>query len=172
LFRNDGSSTLSINIFDGYGSVVALRKTYGAVTIIQNQWKVEAVTTNGIEIIANQTFDSDTGWWALKAGTTIGSGVCTITSGGDADYMKLMKTGIATIGKKYKLVFDAKQVSGTGRFTAGNGYTKVLDRKITVGTFDTYECVFTSAGLDRINFGGNVSGDVFELDNVSMQEVI
>ena len=69
----------------------------------------------------NSTFASDTGWWTRQQDSiTIADGVAHFTA--VANGIRLYKSGLLTVGKKYKLVYTIKNFSAGGCKWGGQGY--------------------------------------------------
>lgn len=134
----------------------------------------------GSELVTNGTFSVDANWTKENSpATAIAGGIATVTAQGNLSastgFWSLYQTGVFTVpgsSKNYKLVFTARQVSGTGNFQVAEGHTKRFDQAIT-GTMTTYTVYFTEGPTyNQLVIGGATSGDVFEVDNVSLKEVL
>jgi hypothetical protein len=176
LFYNENAgSVLSIDLLRASGSITPTKLSSSNITVLRNNWVTVATPSLGAEIIGNTDFTLDE-WWGTKGvGTSISDGVANIVglediAGGGA-YWSLRKDTILTVGKTYRLVFDARQLTGEGYFQIGESYTPMFDRQISAN-WDTYEIVHTVATYAHLAIGGRGNGDTFELDNISLKEVL
>ena len=138
--------------------------------------------------------------WDTLADTSIGSGIATIkalgTMTGGPSKWSLSQNNVFPhsdpgttppqgtpgngFGEVFEITFRARQITGTGDFQVGMGYVVFFDKPIT-DTFKTYKVRFkkpyrtdpaAAAKLDHINFGGSTGNDVFELDSVSVRNLV
>ena len=133
---------------------------------VQNADNVEKITD-----VRDREFSEDTGWWTKQAGWSITSGVMRYDGTGGTSFIRTGNFSI-TNSKWYKLTLSV--ISNT----AGSGLNTIfLLNQIISSTHlapGVYEFIFkctegtsTSAGL----FIYGRSGEVLEIDNVSVQEV-
>jgi hypothetical protein len=158
------------------------------------------------ELVRNSNFTGSQGPsatntldWDTKAGTTIGSGIATITAidniGVNTNNWSLRQDDVfphsdpgtspspGTPGNGFNEVFEitfrAKQTTGTGDFQVGMGFLKFFDEQIT-DTFKTYKVRFkkpykTGNVGEHAHFivlGGSSINDVFELDSISVRNLV
>jgi hypothetical protein len=126
-------------------------------------------------IVKNGGFDSDT-YWVKMTGTTIGSGIATVTALGDilagAALWSLKQIPNENIlnGDVVNVSFKARRVSGTGNMQMGFAYEAYFTNSLT-STMTTYSFQMTRtviAANYNLVFGGVTNGDVFEIDDVSI----
>ena len=138
----------------------------------------EYVEVTGTELVMNGDFATGVAW-GIQNGTTISGGIANVIAKGNlastsANWV-LYQSGVLAPSKFYKVVFDARQTTGTGSFLSGNGYANIFNQAITT-SWAQYEYILptsasTTYGKNFIIFGGVTLNDVFEVDNVSVIEV-
>jgi len=133
----------------------------------------------GGEIVTNGTFDSDISNWtdfdSARGDASWSNGRLRIdnTTGTGNYYIK--QTASFESGKLYKIQFDHFLISGTE--TQGNFYFDASDQfdlsKSTHKVGDTYT-LYASPSANRSYFiiGDGDFGDIFELDNITIKEVL
>ena len=138
--------------------------------------------------------------WRTLANTTIGSGIATVTALGNigstgANWAlnqldvfphvdRGTDPGIGTPGNGFNEVFEvtfrARQTVGSGQLQVGEGYKKFFEKQIT-NEFKTYKVRFTrrfdtnptiNKNSDRLVIGGVTINDVFEIDNISVKNLV
>ena len=132
-------------------------------------------STAGSEEVTNGSFDTDSDWAKLN-GSTISGGIATVVAGGNIEAGSgswSLNQSVFQQNKTYQVTFKARQVSGRGKFQAGRDYYFFIDKVIT-SSFVEYSFTINSESINwnsNLTFGGRTSGDVFEIDNVSVKEV-
>lgn len=129
----------------------------------------EMQSSSAVEKITNsddRDFSSDTGFWTLGTGWSIGSGVL---SGSVASYAEIRSTKITTAGRWYKLTFTILNY-GSGGVRIGLGGVGGSTTKSGNGTYTHY---IKATGSNYTYLIGYGSGGTFEgdIDNVSVQEL-
>ena len=146
----------------------------GKVGTMRYRTGTEYVEVNGVELVTNGDFATDTGW-TKDTGWAIGGG----TANGTAAVTPLYQTVSGfTAGSKYRVRFEVTAVT--------SGYIRVYAYVGASGTFTnifsttslttgTYEGVFEFGGANKIlRFYGSVSstgGFTGSIDNISVLEV-
>ena len=152
----------------------SIRNVLGIVTDELKMWlPFENSEVLGEDVIINGDFSSgNTGWLGDDAtlDTSGGKGKVTATSSTEAG-IKTVATINLVQGKTYNLKFDV--LSATGNFTSG---TIKEYSSHTVGTWDglgSYDITFTyQSSSSQLRWLKSVSsGDILEIDNVSVKEV-
>ena len=156
-----------------WGNTIQTASSIGTSTeMIQGQFNL---TKLGDELVTNGSFDTDSDWVKLN-GSTISGGVARVVAGGNIEAGTdrwSLKQSVFQKNKTYQITFKARQVSGSGKFQAGRDYYFFIDEVIT-SSFKEYSFTINSGSLNwtaYLTFGGRTSGDVFEVDNVSVKEV-
>lgn len=135
--------------------------------------------TLGSEEVTNGDFSSDT-VWTKNGGSTISGGIGNLIASGGIDltgsnWSFWQETGMLEDGSTtYKLVMDVRQTGGSGNFQAGRGFEISFDQAVT-GSWVTYEATLTatsSTNGSRCTFGGATAADTFEVDNISIKEIL
>ena len=123
---------------------------------------VKPVKTFGSELVTNGTFDTDSNW-TKGTGWSISGGKAIKTSGTGSALSQTVPT--TTVGKKYKLTFDAIVTSGV----ANAGLYGVTIPNFT--TTGSQEHIITATSTSGFEFfaASNFNGSI---DNVSVKEVI
>ena len=122
-------------------------------------------STAGVEEVVNGDFATDTDWskgggWTISSGKAIYDG-----TGGTSS---LSQTGVIEVDKFYKLSIDVISNEGSGNNTIFLGGFMLNVSHLEVGTHVFYgQTTNTNVNL---NVYGR-SGEVFEIDNVSVKEV-
>lgn len=133
------------------------------------------------EFIVDGDMSSDVNW-SLLNGSTISGGIANVIANGsvgsDPGNWSLQQVDVRSTvdypNKVYLLQFDARRVSGTGNLQVSERYG-VMAEFMPSGTLTTYSFIYTSStsGADNdIVFGGRTASDVFEIDNVSLKEIL
>lgn len=127
------------------------------------------VTGNGavekITATADRDFSSNTGWWSMTAGVTIGSGVCNIKSTvGENQY--ILKTSLTTVGKWYKFNYDIKR-NASGNLAIESWADIALESTVGDGKSKIFNAGATTFILKR---SGGIVCDV-DVDNISLEEL-
>ena len=160
---------------DGSADMDVTRATAG--TRVDENGLVNYAEVLGSEEVTNGDFDTDSDWAKLN-GSTISGGVGNVIAGGsignsDANF-SLTQNSVFDANKTYKVKFKARKMSGNGNLQVGRDYIAFFDQTIT-SSFVEYEITFFTNPIGIFSgglvFGGRVSGDVFEIDNVSVKEV-
>lgn len=135
----------------------------------------EVQTAGAVEKITNaadREFSSDTGFWTKTGDTLIDSGVCTFTGLGALNYSSsywcLKKNRAVNTNKYFRITVDVKLISGAGDFYIGFGYQYFIIN--VTSSSQTYTLTVKSSIYDDISVGG-ATGSVFEIDNISYQEL-
>jgi len=151
------------------------RSTSG--TRVNSSGLIETANVLSSELVTNGGFDTDSDWNKLN-GSTISGGFGTVIAGGNVEAgssnWSLNQNTVFSANKKYKVNFRARQTSGSGKFQASRDYYFFIDEVIT-SSFVDYSFIVDSGSLNftgNLVFGGRTSGDEFEVDNVSVKEVI
>ena len=119
----------------------------------------------GPELVTNGSFDTDSGW-SKDTGWSIANGIASYdgTGGTSAIY----QSNVIEVGKTYKITIQVTSNEGTGANTIYLGNTILNSSHLSVGTHTFYGAT-SSASLALIIYGR--SGEVFEIDNVSVKEL-
>ena len=138
----------------------------------------EAKEGDGTNLLLNGTFENSDGWDLLN-GSTISEGVLTVIANGSVGssrhnwsaqyYNVLNEQYYAT--RRFRITFDARQTSGSGKFQIGQRNNPAFDQVIT-NTWTTYTVDFDGNAINGgndINIGGRDVGDTFEVDNMTME---
>jgi len=149
-----------------------------SATRVNSEGLIEvASVVSTTELVTNGDFATDSDWNKLN-GSTISGGVGTVIAGGNVEAgtsnWSLNQDTVFSANKKYKVNFRARQTSGSGKFQASRDYYFFIDQVIT-SSFVDYSFIVDSGSLNftgNLVFGGRTSGDEFEVDNVSVKEVI
>jgi len=156
-----------------WGNTIDTASSIGTSTeMIQGQFNL---TKLGDELVTNGSFATDSDWIKLN-GTTISGGVARVVADGNIEAGSsnwTLKQTVFEENKTYQVTFRARQVSGSGTFQVGRDYYSFVDKVIT-SSFVEYSFTVNSESLNfdgYLVFGGRTSGDVFEVDNVSVKEV-
>ncbi len=140
---------------------------------LQLQAEQQGGVSLGPELITNGTFDTDTDW-TKNGGSTISGGLGNLTASGPIGVTgtnwSFWQT-VFTAGLDYRVSFDARQVSGSGNLEVGNDFADNFNQAVT-GTMQTYTFDIISVGATRITFGGTTPGNTFEIDNVSVKQIL
>jgi hypothetical protein len=124
------------------------------------------------ELVANGGFDDGSGWSLTSC--TIGNEKVTLNSVGGANAYFTQTLNLTT-DKTYQISFDAERISGDTNLAFVSGAGNNVVGSPIISTTDSYSVIFTpsvnltSFGFKR-NFGG--SGAVWEIDNISVKEVV
>lgn len=121
----------------------------------------ERSETDGVELVTNGTFDTDSGW-VKGTGWSIADGKATHTS---PDYGELYQDIALEAGKTYIATFNFTYSSG-----GGMGFGEVGQAAVFTATASGfYSIKFVSTGAAGIRLtGGSVNGSV---DNISIQKL-
>ena len=132
----------------------------------------------GSELVTNGDFSTDSDWVKLN-GSTISGGVGNVIANGRiastlANWS--LNQNVAMIsGSTYKISFKARQTGGTDNFQLGQGFNIGFDQSIT-SSFVNYSFNITAinygSNTGKLSIGGRTIGDTFEVDNVSVKEVL
>lgn len=158
-------------------SVWAENTGNGLRPVLHLQYSVP-VGSVGNELIKNGVF-ADASNWTLRNGSTISGGVASVVSAGDLGSTipnwSLEQTSIFTYGENvdYEVKFRARQTTGTGNLKIGVGYYGKWNNPVTT-SWVSYTATFSvstgaEAGHTSIVFAPLVSGDVIEIDDVSVK---
>jgi len=115
--------------------------------------------------IADREFSNDTLWWGKAANTVISNGYCRIESNG-VDRGKLSsKSGLATVGKYYKLQYEVLYTNNVSLWS--EDYGGFLPTSIGLKTV-FYKAINSQLTLQNIN---TALGSCIDIDNISIQEI-
>ena len=139
-----------------------------------------ANTGLGVELVSEGNFSGadDGDPWVKENGSTISGGVGNVIANGDlgndgANWSLYQDVGMI-VGKTYKISFSAKQTGGTGNFQVAQAYLLGFNQSIT-SSFANYSFFITARDYEhntgKISIGGNVAGDTFEVDNISVKAI-
>ena len=148
-----------------------------AATRVNSSGLIENSPTNGIELVTNGGFDTDTTGWGLGAEWSyINQTIQYPESSVNSNKTSQTLSTILSSNKTYKFTFDI--------ITEGNAYTLIRFKHEGVSSYDnvtnsyqylssgTYTYyVNPSANLESLEIWGHNSSDTFSIDNVSVQEV-
>lgn len=142
-------------------------------------------TILGPELItaeANRTFSSDTGFWLKNGDAQITDGVARFTGRGDlaasGSHRCISMSNPLLIGtnKLRRLLFSYRRISGTGNIQAGFGFNDITTYTTTtdwqIGVLISSISKHTGDGQFALGFGSTSLTSVFEIDNVSVQEIV
>ncbi len=148
-------------------------------TFVGNVKAYTAVDPLGPELVTTLDFSSGTGWVTLGT-TTISDGVANIVATGSLNFTGSNwapnQTNVfsATIPKNYRITFSVRQTLGTGNFQIANNFGIRFDQSVTgvmtEYTFD-YNKISGTTSL-TLALGGVTLGDEFELDSISVKEIL
>jgi hypothetical protein len=117
--------------------------------------------------------------WVLLGDTSINDNSINVEGLGwlssTGNYWSARQANIFTVGKTYEVKFRARKVSGSGNFLVGQAYQVGFTQAIT-NSFEDYSFNVTaltySSGYDNLSMGGVVIGDKFEVESISVKEVL
>ncbi|MDB4755125.1 hypothetical protein OAG19_00570 [Akkermansiaceae bacterium] len=137
----------------------------------------EYVEVDGVDLVTNGDFATDTNW-NKQNGSTVSGGVGNVIAKGNlsstgGNWALNQNIGMV-IGSVYKVSFKVKQTVGTGNFQIGQGYQIGFNQSVT-SVFVNYSFNITASdwGVNTgiITIGGATLSDEFEIDNVSVMKV-
>jgi hypothetical protein len=129
----------------------------------QRYYKELPISLGRAELVTNGGFDSDT-WWSKNAAWTISGGTANC-DGTQASTTNLYRSGLLTVGRRYRLCFDITSISaGSLRISDGSVY---LVTGLTIPK--TYEYYWTPTA-DNFYITGD-SDFIGSVDNVSVTEL-
>jgi len=165
----------NVSVKEYTASDMDVTRATAATRVDENGLVNYAQVVSNTNLVTNGDFDTDSDWAKLN-GSTISGGVARVVAGGNIEAGTSnwsLKQDVFEQNKTYKATFKARQVSGTGTFQAGRDYYFFTDKVIT-SSFVEYSFTFNSGSINwagNLVFGGRTSGDVFEVDNVTVKEV-
>ena len=119
----------------------------------------------GNELVTNGDFATDSAW-SKGPGWTISNGIATYDGTGGTS--SISQNGIFEINKTYKVTIDVISNQGSGSNTIFLGNSQINTQHLEVGSYTFYG---TSTSGTGFNIYGR-SGEIFEIDNVSLKEVL
>ena len=114
------------------------------------------------ELVTNGTFDTDSDW-VLGTGWNIADGHLNFDT--DDGENNAQQQGLLTVGRIYKMTFDANVTTGTIRFESGTGSNLLITSSDT-----TVEHIF-EADLTALVFRRNVTPTRGYIDNISVKDI-
>ena len=125
--------------------------------------KISGVTDT--ELVTNGNFDSDSDW-IKGTGWSIANGRASYDGTGGTSFIR--QNDVIEVGKTYKVTLEVLANEGSGINTIFLGGTVLNSSHLSVGSYTFYGSTNNTAVFLTI-YGR--SGEVFEIDNVSVKEV-
>lgn len=130
-------------------------------------------------VTADQDFSSNTGYWNLGSGVSIGSGVCTYNTATDS--ISISRANIVKNGKRYRIKFDvtARTSGGVGIHSSQGMVTKTRFNSTIGGALSditttnaataigTWEFEFTQTGGSDL-YVSAIASAVMSIDNLTI----
>jgi hypothetical protein len=119
----------------------------------------------GDELVTNGTFDSDSGW-TKGTGWSIANGRASYDGTGGTSFIR--QNDVIEVGKTYKVTLEVLANEGSGINTIFLGGTVLNSSHLSVGSYTFYGST-NNTSVTLTIYGR--SGEVFEIDNVSVKEI-
>lgn len=137
-----------------------------AATRVNEQGLIEQVGYFGPELVTNGNFATDSDW-TKGTGWSIANGRASYDGTGGTSFIR--QNDVIEVGKTYKVTLEVLANEGSGINTIFLGGTVLNSSHLSVGSYTFYGSTNNTAVTLTI-YGR--SGEVFEIDNVSVKEVL
>ena len=127
-------------------------------------------------LLIDSNFDNQSKWELLN-GSTVSNGILNLNAvgsvgggGTSARWSNILNTHYYAT-RRFRLTFDARQVSGSGTLQIAQGGNIPFDQEIT-SNWVTYTIEYNgnnSDAVNRVSIGGRGAGDEFQIDNLVLE---